>query len=59
MEIMHPDIWDEAYECACQRAHEEGDIDVDKDYTIMEQWQEEYYLDLCKNVGIEPYNERM
>lgn len=40
---MKEDLWEEAYEWACQRAREEGDVDIDRDYAIMEAWQEEYY----------------
>lgn len=31
-----------AYEWACQRATEEGDVDIECDYSIIEAWMEEY-----------------
>lgn len=48
------ELYEKAYEWACQRADEEGDIDIDRDYETMEAWQEEYYQYLCKEEGIEP-----
>ena len=36
-------LWDAAYEWAYQRANEEGDVDIDKDYNIIDAWAEEYY----------------
>ena len=36
-------LWDEAYEWAYVRAAEEGDVDVERDYEIIESWVEEYY----------------
>lgn len=46
-------LMEEAYRWAVQRAQEEGDVDIDRDYVIMEKWQEEYYQWLCqmKNEG--------
>lgn len=44
----------EAYEWAYQRANEEGDVDPERDYVIMEAWAAEQYLYLCKLEGIEP-----
>jgi len=45
--------WDEAYEWACQRAREEGD--VDPDYPDGEElifaWAEEYYNYLTNQKG--------
>lgn len=49
-------VWDEACEEALQRAHEEGDVDIDRDYTLIEKWEEEYFIDLCKRYGINPYD---
>ena len=40
---MEEAIWEEAYEWACQRACEEGDVDIDRDYSIIDAWAEEYY----------------
>ncbi len=51
---LHAALADEAYDMACQRAREEGDVDIDYDYTLMEDWTEEYYKALCKEEGIEP-----
>ena len=46
---------EKAYEWACQRAREEGDVDIDRDYTIMDAWEEEYYVFFCQEEGIEPW----
>ena len=43
------DLWEDAHEWACQRASEEGDVDIDRDYTIMEAYEEEY---LCDKEGM-------
>lgn len=51
---IHQDLADAAWEMACQRAEEEGDVDIEYDYTLMEKWTTEYYLELCKEEGIEP-----
>lgn len=51
---IHQDLADQAWELACQRATEEGDVDIDYDYPLMEAWTTEYYLELCKEEGIEP-----
>lgn len=48
---------EEAYEWAYQRAREEGDVDIDYDYEILERWHEEYYLAFCRDKGIEPYTD--
>lgn len=48
-------LYDEAYEMACQRANEEGDVDLDYDYELMEAWTEEYFIDLCNEEGLDPY----
>lgn len=45
---MKMDLWEQAYELACQRANEEGDVNIDTDYALIETWQEEYYNDLIK-----------
>lgn len=52
---LHQALYDEAYELACQRAREEGDVDIDYDYEIMEAWTDEYYKVLCAEEGIEPH----
>ena len=36
-------LWDEAYEWACQRASEEGDVDLDYDEELIFAWADEYY----------------
>ena len=51
---IHQELADQAYELACQRATEEGDVDIDYDYSIMEAWTDEYYKELCKEAGITP-----
>lgn len=51
---LHAALYDQAYELACQRATEEGDVDIDYDYPLMDAWCEEYYRELCKEEGIEP-----
>ena len=51
---IHQILADTAYEMAVQRANEEGDVDIDYDYPLMEAWTEEYYIALCKDEGIEP-----
>ena len=51
---IHQELADQAYELACQRATEEGDVDIDYDYSIMEAWTDEYYKELCKEVGLTP-----
>lgn len=48
---MREDWLEEAYEWAYQRAHEEGDVDIDNDYVIIEAWVDEYYDYLCKTRG--------
>jgi hypothetical protein len=40
---MDDAIWEEAYEWALLRATEEGDVDIDYDYDIIERWMDEYY----------------
>ena len=45
---MDMDTWYEAYEWAYQRAREEGDVDIDRDYTIIDRWAAEYYEDLIR-----------
>ena len=45
------DLWDEAYEWAYQRAAEEGDVDIDDDYEIVDAWAEEYYNYLTNQKG--------
>lgn len=52
--VNHQELYELAYEWACQRAVEEGDVDIDRDYTIMDVWQDEYYRELCKERGVEP-----
>ena len=54
---LHATLYDQAYELACQRASEEGDVDIDYDYSLMEAWCEEYYKELCRDEGIEPSRE--
>ena len=54
---LHATLYDQAYELACQRASEEGDVDIDYDYSLMEAWCEEYYKELCRDEGIEPSHE--
>ena len=51
---IHQILADSAYEMAVQRANEEGDVNIDYDYPLMEKWTEEFYLDLCEQEGIEP-----
>lgn len=51
---LHQELADKAYELACQKVNEEGDVDIDYNYVIMEMWVEEYYKELCKEEGIEP-----
>ena len=36
-------LWNEAYEWACQRAREEGDVDPDYDEELIFTWADEYY----------------
>ena len=36
------ELINEAYEWAYQRANEEGDVDIDRDYDIIERWIDEY-----------------
>lgn len=52
---VHEDLWWEAEEWAELRASEEGDVDIDRDYDILEAWQEKHYLWLCEQKGVEPY----
>ena len=49
-------LWEEACELARQRANEEGDVDIDTDYTLMEAWEEEYFIDLCQQYELNPYD---
>lgn len=55
--IKYPNYWEEAYEWACQRAREEGDVDIDHDYEIIEAWQEKHYEWICNDEGVEPYEQ--
>lgn len=47
-------LWEEACEWARQRAREKGDVNLDRDEELIWKWQEEYYIDLCNNEGIDP-----
>ena len=40
--MTRDELIDEAYEWAYQRANEEGDVDIDYDYVIIERWVDEY-----------------
>ena len=42
--------WDQAYDMACQRAREEGDVDPDDPdgEEFIFAWAEEYYYDLIR-----------
>lgn len=51
-------IWEEAYEYAIQRAHEEGDVNPDVDYEIIEFWEKRYFIAACINEGLDPYESR-
>lgn len=53
-EELHQSLYDQAYELACQKANEAGDVDINYDYDIMEAWCEEYYIELCAEEGIKP-----
>ena len=44
-------LWEEAYEWACQRAREEGDVDPDYDEDLIYAWADEYYDYLTKQKG--------
>ena len=44
-------FYEEAYEYACQRAEESGDVDIDYDYEIMEAWIDEYIEYLWYNIN--------
>ena len=43
-----------ACQMALQRAHEEGDVNVDVDYEIMERWEEEYFIRFCDRYQLDP-----
>lgn len=51
---LHQVFYDQAYELACQRAREEGDVDEAYDYPLLEAWTDEYYREICKDEGFEP-----
>lgn len=51
---LHATLADVAYAMACERALKEGDANDDYDYSLMEAWTTEYYLELCKEEGIDP-----
>ena len=40
--MTEDELINEAYEWAYQRAKEEGDVDIDRDYDIIERWGDEY-----------------
>lgn len=40
--MTREELVDEAYEWAYQRASEAGDVDIHKDYVIIEAWVDEY-----------------
>ena len=50
---IESDEWNEAYEYACQRAREEGDIDPDDpdDEELIFAWADDYYYDLMRKKG--------
>jgi len=48
-------LWNEAVEWAEQRAREEGDVDIDTDYEILEKWEEENFIFLCEREGLDPH----
>jgi len=41
--IDYDALWDEAYEMACQRGHEEGTYGIDYEEEDVERWAEDYY----------------
>lgn len=49
MPIDYDALWDEAYEMACQRGHEEGTYGIDYGEEDVERWAEDYY-DYLKNL---------
>ena len=48
MEEFDEIAWEEAYELALIRAREEGDVDIDHDYDLIERWAQEYYDDIVQ-----------
>lgn len=52
------EIWEDAYEYALQRAREEGDVNPDVDYKIIEFWEKQYFITACVNEGLDPYGSR-
>lgn len=52
---VHQALYDQAYQLACQRAEEEGDVDIEYDYTLMDVWTDEYYRELCADEGLDPH----
>lgn len=49
--MTYQEIVEEAMQYVSQRAREEGDVDIDRDYEIIEKWFDEYFTDLCKEVN--------
>ena len=47
-------LWEASCELAIQRAHEEGDVDIDRDYALMEKWEEEYFINFCNRYELDP-----
>lgn len=41
-------IYEEAYAYVYQRAAEEGDVDIDVDYPIVDKWFDEYIVECMK-----------
>lgn len=46
-------LWEEAIEQARIRALEEGDVDIDKDYALIEQWTQENFQHYCQLEGLD------
>lgn len=46
--IDHDALLEEAIEWAHQRAIEEGDVDIERDYPIIEEWIEDYITTAIK-----------
>lgn len=46
-------LWEEAREMAEQHAREEGDVNIDEDYEILERWQEQNFIYLCEREGLD------
>ena len=52
--MTYDEIADITWDYVYQRANEEGDVDVEYDYPIIEAWFNEYFAEICREEGLDP-----